>query len=93
MVLVKKVDGTTQKYHRNKVMHTCIRLGANKESAKAIAIAIEGRLYDGIPTKKILQMIYKYLNDKSVLKYQIDLRSAISLLRPKLDFEVYITQL
>lgn len=38
-------------------------------------------------------MIYKYLIDSPVIKHQIDLRMAISLLRPQPDFEQFIRML
>jgi len=90
MSFVKKADGTTQPYKRSKIIATCLRLRASKETAETIADIIESQLYDGIPTKKILQMIYKYLTDSPVVKHQIDLRKAISLLRPQPDFEQFI---
>ncbi len=90
MLFVKKADGTTQPYKRAKVITTCLRLRASKETAETIADKIESQLYDGIPTKKILQMIYKYLTDSPMVKHQIDLRKAISLLRPHPDFEQFI---
>jgi len=90
MSFVKKADGTTQPFKRAKIISTCLRLRASKETAETIADKIESQLYDGIPTKKILQMIYKYLTDSPVVKHQIDLRKAISLLRPQPDFEQFI---
>ncbi|MFX0197781.1 MAG: restriction endonuclease [Candidatus Hodarchaeota archaeon] len=93
MLFVKKADGTTQPYERAKIINTCLRLRASRETAETIADKIENQLYDGIPTKKILQLIFKYLTDSPAVKHQIDLRKAISLLRPQPDFEQFIRML
>jgi hypothetical protein len=64
---------------------------ATPKQAIEIANKIEARAWDGIPTKKILQMIFTYLRKyKPEVKYQIDLREAIALLRPKPDFENFV---
>lgn len=66
-------------------------MGATQETAEAIADEIESRLYDGITTRRILQMIYRRLKKrKPVMKLQIDLRRSLSLLRSAPDFERYI---
>ena len=68
-----------------------MRMGATQAAAESIANEIETRLYDGIPTKKILQMIFRRIKKhKPVIKYQIDLRRALSLLSPAPDFERFI---
>jgi len=93
-IFVKKADGTRQRFHRRKVINTCLRMHASKEIAEKIADKIENRLYDDIPTKKILQMIFSYLKKyRPVVKHQIDFRKAISLLRSKPDFERFIQML
>jgi len=62
--------------------------------AKAVAEKIEARAYDGIRTKKIMQMIFAYMRKhRPEIKHIVDLRSAISMLRPKPDFELFIAQL
>jgi hypothetical protein len=68
-----------------------LRMGATRDVAELIAEEIEDRIYDGIETKKILQMIFKRLRKhKPVIRYQIDLRKALSLLNPAPDFERFI---
>jgi hypothetical protein len=63
-------------------------MGATRDVAESIAEEIEARVYDGIETKKILQMIFKRLRKhKPVIWHQIDLRKALSLLNPAPDFE------
>lgn len=93
-IFVRKADGTRQPFHRLKVINTCLRMHASKEIAEKIADKIENRLYNDIPTKKILQMIFSYLKKyQPAVKHQIDFRRAISLLRPKPDFERFIQML
>ncbi len=90
-VYVTKFDGTRQPFDRNKVVRTCLRMGATPAVAESIAEEIENRVYDGMETKKILQMIFRSLRKhKPATRHQIDLRKALSLLNPAPDFERYI---
>jgi len=66
-------------------------MGATLAVAESIAEEIETGIYDSIETKKILQMIFKRLRKhKPVIRYQLDLRKALSLLNPAPDFERFI---
>lgn len=90
-VFVTKANGTKQYFSRKKIIRTCMRMGATRSAAESIADYIETRLYNGVSTKKILQMIFKLLKKhKPAIKYQIDLRKALSLINPAPDFEQYI---
>ena len=90
-VYVTKFDGTRQPFDKNKIVRTCLRMGATRDVAESIAEEIETRIYDGIETKKILQMIFKRLRKhKPAIRHQIDLRKALSLLNPAPDFERFI---
>lgn len=94
MVFVTKVDGTRQLFEREKVVRTCLRLHCTREDAERVADRIESKLYDGITTREILRMIYRYsVECRPQVKYEVDLRKAISLLRPKPDFEQYVIKL
>lgn len=90
-VFVTKADGTKQVFDREKVVRTCLRMGATREIADKIAENIEMTVYDGIETRKILKMIFRQLGKyKPAVKHQIDLRKALSLMKPKPDFERFI---
>jgi hypothetical protein len=90
-VYVTKFDGTRQPFDKNKIVRTCMRMGATNAAAEAIAEEIENRAYNGIETKKILQMIFRSLRKhKPAIRNQIDLRKALSLLNPAPDFERFI---
>ena len=88
---VMKADGTTQLFEKEKVVNTCLRMGATKNVAELVASKVESKIYDGIDTRKILQMIFKFLRKhKPVIRHQIDLRKALSLFNPAPEFEHYI---
>jgi len=91
MIFVTKADGSKQPFDKNKIVRTCLRLGLTNEQAEEVASKIEKQAYDGIPTKKILQLVFKFAGSyREAIKHQIDLRKSISLLRPKPDFEKFI---
>ncbi len=90
-VFVIKADGTKQLFAREKVIWTCLRMGTTRKVAETIAKKIEIRMYDGIETRKILQMIFRLISKyKPAVKHQIDLRKSLSLMKSKPDFERFI---
>ncbi|MEM5853758.1 MAG: restriction endonuclease [Candidatus Aenigmatarchaeota archaeon] len=94
MVYVTKFDGRKQPFDKKKIINTCLRFGASLKQAQAVAEKIEKEAYDGIPTTKILKLVFNYLKEfKPGIKHRIDLREAISRLRPKPDFEIFIASL
>lgn len=94
MVFVTKADGSKQPFYKDKVIRTCLRMHATQKQARAVADKVEKKIYDGIPTKKILRMIFTFLKEyRPEIKHEIDLREAISLLRPKPDFENFVCML
>jgi hypothetical protein len=94
MIYVTKADGSKQPFDKQKIINTCLRLQATPEQAQSIADKIEAKAYDGIPTKKILQMIFQYMKKyRPAIGYQIDLRQAIAILRSKPDFEIFVAKL
>ena len=93
-VNVTKYDGTKQAFNREKIIRTATRMGATRQAAEQIVDEIENKAYDGMTTRKILQMLYTRLKEhRPTLKHQIDLRRALSLLNSAPDFEQYIQQL
>ncbi len=94
MVKVIKYDGSEQEFDRKKVMRTCRRMGASKKVAKEITDIIENKAYDGMRTKKIMDMVFKQMKKhKPSIRYTINLRDAISMLRPKPDFEIFVARI
>ncbi len=91
MIYVTKFDGRKEPFLKEKIIRTCLRMHASLEQAKLIADRIEAEAYEGIPTKKILKLIFKHLKEfKPEIRHQIDLREAIALLKPKPDFEKFV---
>jgi hypothetical protein len=90
-VSVTKADGSRQLFDGEKVVKTCIRMGATRSVAESVVKEIEARLYDGIETKEILQMVFKRLKrHRPSVRYHFDLRKALSLLNPAPDFELFV---
>ena len=93
-IFVTKADGTKELFDREKVVRACLRMGATGQVAETIAEKIEMNLYDGVETRKILQMIFRQLSrHEPAVKHKIDLRKALSLMKPKPDFEFFIQTL
>jgi hypothetical protein len=91
MAYVTKADGSRQQFDRGKVVRTCLRMHATPEQAQLVADKVEQHVYDGITTKKILQIIFQQLRKhKPEMRHQIDLREAVVKLRPKPDFEKFV---
>jgi len=88
---VTKADGSIQLFQKEKITRTCIRMGASREVAEAVADKIERRVHDGIKSKQILNMIFRHLaRYQDEVKSHIDLRRALGLMRPKPDFEQFV---
>ena len=90
-VFVIKADGTRQLFDREKVVKTCLRMGASRKIADEVAEKVEKRLYDGIPTSKILQMTFRLLRKyKPAIRHLLDLRKGLSLMDSKPEFENFV---
>jgi len=90
-VFVTKADGSKQLFDREKVVRTCLRMGASSDIAYAVAEKIERRLYDGILTKQVLQMIFRFMrNYKPGVRYIFDLKKGLSLMNSKPEFEIFV---
>jgi len=90
-VYVTKADGTRQLFDREKVVRTCLRMGASRKIADDVAERVEKSLYDGIPTSKILQMAFRLLRSyKPAIRHLLDLRRGLSLMDSKPEFEIFV---
>src|SRR4030067_3721576 len=93
-MLVKKADGSLQLFDREKVVRTCLRMGATRQVAYEVAEKVERRLYDGISTAKILQMVFQFMRSyKPVVGNLFDLRKGLSLMSSKPEFDVFVQAL
>jgi hypothetical protein len=76
---VRKADGSVQLFDREKVVRTCLRMGANKQVANDVAEKVERRLFDGISTARILQMVFQFMRScKPIVSNLFDLRKGLS---------------
>ncbi|MDI6807136.1 MAG: restriction endonuclease [Candidatus Aenigmarchaeota archaeon] len=91
MLQVIKASGVREKFEKQKIINTCLRMGASKEVAERVAEKVYKKSYQGIPTKKILKLTFKFLGKyKPEIKFVLDLREAVSKLRPTPDFEQFV---
>lgn len=87
---VRKFDGSTQQFDKNRIIASCLRNGTSQETAYRVADRIENESYDGMRTKEILDLVWQYLGEHHPdSRIRIDLRLALSLLKSKPDFEEY----
>lgn len=90
-IFVTKADGSKQLFDKEKVAQTAIRLGANRDVALELAQQVENKLYEGITTRRILQIIFALMGKrKPAVRHLFDLRRGLSLMKPKPEFEVFI---
>ena len=90
-ILITKSDGSRQSFQKEKVVDTCLRMGATHEIAEHVADKVEQEIYDGIESKRILSMIFRQLGRyHPVVRHHTDLRRALALMEPKPDFEQYV---
>ncbi|RLG09709.1 MAG: hypothetical protein DRN68_00865 [Thaumarchaeota archaeon] len=90
-VRVRKADGRLEPFDRRKVIRTCMKLRVERIEAERIADKISKMVYDGIPTNEILSAIYEEVKKiRPEYEHAHDLREAISMMRPKPDFEYFI---
>ncbi len=86
-----KADGSKQLFDKEKVIRTCLRMGARRQLAFEVAQKVENRLYEGEPTTKILQLIFRFMRkDKPGVRYLFDLRKGLSLMGSKPEFEMFV---
>jgi Holliday junction resolvase-like predicted endonuclease len=90
-VYVTKANGARQLFDREKLVRTCLRVGASRRIAEEVAGRVEDQLYDGIPTSKILQLTFRLLRKyKPAIRHILDLRRGLSLMGSKPEFESFV---
>ena len=90
-ILVTKANGFKQLFDREKVVKTCLRMGANRRIANEVADEVEARVYDGMPTNKVLQLIFRLLRKHTpTIQHFLDLRRGLSLMDSKPEFERFV---
>lgn len=94
-MFVRKASGEKEQFNPEKILKTCIRAGASEEIADKIIKEVEKRAFDGIRTKKILQMTIELLDKYSPrIAAKYDLKGAIMRLGPAgFAFEKLVAEL
>jgi Holliday junction resolvase-like predicted endonuclease len=66
-------------------------MGASVQAASMVAEKVEKRVYDGIPSRQILRLIFTFMRrHKPNIKHVLDLRTGLSLMNPKPEFEMFV---
>lgn len=94
--LVTKVDGTTEIYNEDKIRTSATRVGVPEGLQDQMLQSIRDRLYDGIKTNEIFQMIKEFLqhSESPYLAMKYNLKDALSQLGPSgYPFEKYVSLL
>lgn len=86
-----KANGAKQLFDREKIVQTCLRMGLSREVALQVAEQVEHKLYEGITTQEILQLVFALMSKpKPAVKHVFDLKYGISLMEPKPEFEMFV---
>lgn len=94
MVNVRKFDGTLIPFDKDRVMRTCLRMRLPKKEAEEIADEIEKEAFEGMSTKKVIDMILEHgRKHKKFFKHIVDLKEALGIMRSKPDFEQFVALL
>lgn len=94
--MVTKVDGTTEPYNEEKIRISATRVGVPDALQDEMLQSIRDRLYDGIKTNEIFQMIKEFLqhSESPYLAMKYNLKDALSQLGPSgYPFEKYVSLL
>lgn len=79
---VVKASGEREEFNAEKIRNTCLRAGASRKLADEIVEEVEKRAYDGITTKKILNLTLRLLRKEPRAATRYDLKRAIMSLGP-----------
>jgi hypothetical protein len=90
-VFITKADGSRQLFDKEKVIRTCMRMGASRELAIVVANRVESRVYEGMPTSKVLDLIFRFMRKGNPgVRHLFDLRRGLSLMSSKPEFELFV---
>ena len=69
-------------------------MGVNRRIASEVADEVDARVYDGMPTNKVLQLIFRLLRKHTpTIQHFLDLRKGLSLMGSKPEFEKFVQTL
>lgn len=88
---VTKSDGSLQPFDPGKVRRTLRNMGVSAKEADRIADEIEELVPDGVPTSAVFRRIRAQASAvRPAVRHRTNLRRALSLIRPKPDFEEFV---
>ena len=88
---VTKSDGSLQPFDTGKVRRTLRNMGVSAKEADRIADEIEESVPDGVATSAVFRRIRAQASAvRPAVRHRTNLRRALSLLRPKPDFEEFV---
>ncbi len=92
---VVKASGQKEEFNPEKIRRTILRSGVGDEVANQIIRKVEKRLYDGIKTREVFDMVLEFLKEEAPrLATLYDLKGAIMRLGPAgFSFETYISEI
>ena len=94
MVQITKISGELEEFNANKIVGTLKRAGASKEQIELIIDKVKSKLYPKMPTKKILDLVFRELKKSPGVSARYDLKRAIMALGPTgYPFEKYVAEL
>ncbi len=94
MTYITKASGKKERFDKKKIFKTVLKAGASEQFAEKIADKVEKKIYEGITTKKILEIGLKLLKDKPEIAARYDLKRAIMSLGPSgFPFEEFFSQI
>lgn len=93
--IITKASGEKVPFSKKKLLESLQRAGASKKQALEIANEVEGKIYDGILTKKIYSLAFSLLRGRSRhLAARYHLKAGIMELGPSgYPFEKYIAEI
>ena len=94
--MVKKADGTKEVYNEEKIRGSATRVGVPHDLQDQLLEDIRGRLFDGISTHEIFEMVKEFLHNSESphLAMKYNLKGALAELGPSgYPFEQYVALL
>jgi hypothetical protein len=94
-IFIAKADGTTEPFNPEKLVASLVRTGADTDTAREIARAIEHELYNGITTQEIYRHAFARLREaKRGIAARYSLKRALLEFGPSgFPFEAYMSEL
>lgn len=95
MLRVKKRDGRLEEFSKAKIIRTCLKAGASMDIAKKVADEVEQRIYDGVTTDDVLELVIELLLNYGYKKAErYDLKRSLVRLGPAgFGFEKFVARL